>query len=851
MPLPSSSQPTSSTGSDGDLHRSAELALDLIHDLVANQADDGAWHQNTDSATLRYTCQALEALATLHLSSLGSAIENGINWLMNMDGSSNNPEDDSDALHLNPSRFKTLFKLGKTSDIYILSEFEELNRYVSDEGLIQRSMRNPLLATIIFTDCACHLEQRLAENPNLAWTLENGLNCIREHLGAWYESRNGLLSVDAIGDVSYAFDVLVRHRRIATKDEISKRIASEMLETIHLDQYEKQISSDALYSIIQLSTHFSDQPEVNEAILAFFRNLIHRLSTQRNLSHEQSVSTPLLLRALSTFYGEKFGIVIQSVLFERDRNSLSSQKQENLRLLEFPFVKAIRQHIAVDDLNWKPLTGGLSKETVYRATFNLRYSSPEEELSALRIFAQAQSLVIKVGKLESLRISIERYKQLSADVQSYFAKHAGEPILDETGANPSALLVLEDLTQHYDTMCNLFDQVDQRRLSLVHEEKIKRIVYLVTSNLFEIYATTRKKESDVTGSQIARLYLAKVEHHLNDISRTVPRLKNWFQGFQLGERRYSSILYYISKIESHRGKLKIPCLMLIHNDCHSRNIMLDLNSERFKLIDLDRLEYDGDYISDFAELVEDVAVFRFWFDENYRNYQRKEQILFPTNSDDPKATGNQVQYQPVTSHAVRIFQTALLDEIEKFARSLGDKTWKQRLWLATAVHILSLVDKHPNPKHSTALYVEAVQLLDELTRHLDGEIDLRPIPFTGQHFEPESNGVSPFSLPGLEMLRVLHQKLLHDSPDLIFRTKAGGAIVSYFKKGFSEPRMIIFGDRSPAQIQLACDVDDLQDPFGIAQQRRQDHTLNTIIPVKSDTLIENVLLLLDQVLRPS
>ncbi|MFN8446408.1 MAG: hypothetical protein U0175_36795 [Caldilineaceae bacterium] len=849
MPLPSSSQPTQITGTDSDLHRSAELALDLIHDLVANQAEDGAWHQHSDSATLRYTCQAIEALATLNLSSFGSAIDNGINWLMNMDGASNIREDDSDALYLNPSRFKTLFTLGKTNDPELLNEFEELTRYVSDEGLIQRSMRNPLLATIIFADCTCHLEHWLAENSNRVWTLENGLTCIREHLGAWHESRNGLLGVDDIGDVSYAFDVLVRHRRLAATDEISKCVANQMIKSLYSDK--KPLSSDALYSIIQLSTYFSHLPGVNEEITIFLKNLVHRFNTQRNPMPEQSGNSPLLLRALSTFYGAKFWEVIQGVLLERDRKLRSSQKQESLRLLESPFIKAIRQRIAVDELDWKPLTGGLSREKVYRATFNLRYSSPEEELSVPRIFAHAQSLVIKVGKPESLRGSIERYKQLPAEVQSHFAKHAGEPILDETNPTSSALLVLEDLTEHYDTLCNLLDQVDQKRLASIQEERIRKIVQLVTTNLFRIYSDTRSKDKDIIGSQITRLYLAKVEHHLNGISRAVPRFKDWFQGFQLEERRYNSILHYLSKIENQRGKLKIPGLMLTHNDCHSRNIMLDLNNERFKLIDLDRLGYDGDYISDFAELIEDVAIFRFWFDENYRNYQRSDLILFPSKSDEPRAIGNQIQYPGFTSLAVQKFQTALLDQIEEFAQSIGDRCWKQRLWLAAAVHLLSLVDKHPNPNQATVLYAESVQLLDELTRHLDGEAELRPIPFTGQHFEPESSGVSPFSQPGLEMLKTLHQKLLHDSPDLIFKTIASGAIVRYFKKGFSEPRMIIFGDKSPAQIQLACDVDDLYDPFGIAQQRRQDYTLNTMIQVKNDTPIENVLALLDQVLRPS
>lgn len=171
MPPPSSSQPDQITGTHSDLRRSAELALDLIHDLVANQADDGAWYQDIYSATLRYTCHALEALATLNLPSLGSVIDNGVNWLMNMDESLNIPEGDSAALRLNPSRFKTLFKVGKVQDIELLHEFEELNNYVSTEGLIQGVMLNPLLATIIFTDCASQLEHRLVENPDLAWNL--------------------------------------------------------------------------------------------------------------------------------------------------------------------------------------------------------------------------------------------------------------------------------------------------------------------------------------------------------------------------------------------------------------------------------------------------------------------------------------------------------------------------------------------------------------------------------------------------------------------------------------------------------------------------------------------------------
>ena len=83
--------------------------------------------------------------------------------------------------------------------------------------------------------------------------------------------------------------------------------------------------------------------------------------------------------------------------------------------------------------------------------------------------------------------------------------------------------------------------------------------------------------------------------------------------------------------------------------------MLDASLEHLKLIDLDNVDYDGDYIKDFALLIGDVCVFRFLVDEEYRFFLDREKICFVTISHERRVIENKIEYPTFISEAVRLF----------------------------------------------------------------------------------------------------------------------------------------------------------------------------------------------------
>ena len=147
--------------------------------------------------------------------------------------------------------------------------------------------------------------------------------------------------------------------------------------------------------------------------------------------------------------------------------------------------------------------------------------------------------------------------------------------------------------------------------------------------------------------------------------------------------------------------------------------MLDASLEHLKLIDLDNVDYDGDYIKDFALLIEDVCVFRFLFDDGYRFFLDRDKIRFVTISNERRVIENKIEYPTFTSEAVRLFQQHLLSRLEKHAQTIDDACWRQRLWLALASSLIYLASKQTDKLYATVLFTQAINLLDELLLHFD------------------------------------------------------------------------------------------------------------------------------------
>jgi hypothetical protein len=379
----------------------------------------------------------------------------------------------------------------------------------------------------------------------------------------------------------------------------------------------------------------------------------------------------------------------------------------------------------------------------------------------------------------------------------------------------------------------------------------------ISNGLCAIYDQTKRDDADFFGSQLSRLYMSEMERNLIRMCRPdkFPHLKSWLRGFWLGERKYRSIEYYLRKLESHQAKLKVSYLMLAHGDCHSRNIMLDGQLQRMRLIDLDNLENDGDYIKDFSLLLEDVCVFRFLFDEGYRLYLGNGAHRFVSYSTEPKLVENKIEYPPFSSEATRLFQQHLLNHLEAYARSIGDQTWRERLWLALATYLIFLVTKQTEKGYATVVYVEAVKLLDELVAHLDNEASLNRIPFPGEHpagVAPEG-GEDTRSRPAWyrtePVLAGLHDGVMALDPTIKCELTSSERVAQYFAADPQRPFAVLNGKKQPAMVLLACAPQTLDDPESLAQARETSSAFQTGLEISGEPDLSPTLNLIQQAFK--
>jgi hypothetical protein len=275
--------------------------------------------------------------------------------------------------------------------------------------------------------------------------------------------------------------------------------------------------------------------------------------------------------------------------------------------------------------------------------------------------------------------------------------------------------------------------------------------------------------------------------------------------------------------------------------------MLDDQRYQVKLIDLDNLDYDGDYVKDVALLLEDVCVFRFLFDDTYRFHLPRERIRFLSASPEHRVIQNEIDYPPLTSAAVRLFQECMLRHVESFALRIGDRSWKERLWLAMAVSLMFLVPKHEEKEQATVLYVEAVKLLDDLVAHLGGQSPLPELPFPGTHGpvrgaedEPQDRRPPYWEHKG-SRLAALHQGILALDPGIACEPDGSGLVGRYFSRGSARPFAVVDARKRPPILLLACTVHDLDDPVGLVHSLGPKSVFRAVLEMPEEVSTETAI----------
>jgi hypothetical protein len=192
--------------------------------------------------------------------------------------------------------------------------------------------------------------------------------------------------------------------------------------------------------------------------------------------------------------------------------------------------------------------------------------------------------------------------------------------------------------------------------------------------------------------------------------------------------------------------------------------MLDHACSQLKLIDLDRLSWNGDYIADLGNLLADVCVYRRVAQPQRDFGLPRDQIQFVTKAEAGTAE-NAARYPALGRPATLVFQQAILSSVLRFAEQIQDKSWKPRLFLASAAALFARIVFHTEKEVAAVLYGEAIRLMHELCRYLEHNQELPPllVPsawLTSSAAYPAGTGEVPDWVSGSSVLRELHEGLV-------------------------------------------------------------------------------------------
>jgi len=322
---------------DTDFEQDVELALYLVSFFKTSyDVNEGVWRGQDLLTTVRATCHALDVLHLLGFPILGAdLLETATTWLINLPGLDHVAAEEEERIRLYPSRFKTLISYGILGHHRVCTDFDDLHSHLSEDGLISDVMYRPLLATLIYVDCARMLAQAGALRSKWRSGLDRGLDAIMREAGLWHQDQkdySGRSKVWDIGDLSYAVDVLLRNDMLDVGDELVQAAYTRMCRQIEQQTWTEPISSDTLYCGIQLRAHFPDDPVAR----ASTQSLIHDIRVryqQVNLDRETDFFHALVLRLLCAHHGEALQQGLALLLMERYQQNLAfgwqSKEQED------------------------------------------------------------------------------------------------------------------------------------------------------------------------------------------------------------------------------------------------------------------------------------------------------------------------------------------------------------------------------------------------------------------------------------------------------------------------------------------------------------------------------------------
>lgn len=700
------------------LDRDAGLALLLLDFICASQdTETGAWPDADPQRTLRNVCHALEALYLLGSSSPAQGhLENGLAWLVNL---SEQPTDDGEAVghspRYHPSRFKTLAWLDHFKGERVREDFETLGCYWREDRL---DLTRPYLATLIYLDTLYWLDRRQQPFSRAARQRgEQGLMTMKRAMTTWAQHPNEPAPFHSWQELSYALDVLKRYGYL--EDEGLRRSLRDRLQQVVSPGH--RFNSEALYCAIQLLQHFREQPAACAPADELLTRLYTEYARKEEIAQQDFVFHCLVLRLLLTRHGTDLSRTIYARLFqmhqEADRHIRREQEQE----LRDELTALIGKQLRVEIRQARAVSGGMRAEKVYEVEFVVQLPGYAEGRNDMAYEARSGRLVVKRGRYADLSRAVEAYRHLPDGIRHLFANHGHDPIAISTPQGMRGYLVMEDLKDKQ-TLEAFLVGMDKIALLDRQRARLEGVLASLGEALRKVHGAEpfRRPRDGLPGDHLARLYLGPMENAGFLLSTQGPRLQLESQKWEYNGRSYQPLGHYLRVLAQNRHVriLRPPVIGLVHGDCHTRNIMVDLDELRVIFIDLDHMSHDGDYIDDYAILLEDACLYRYLRDPEQIGHISVEHIRYQRRRNVHNLVVDELSYRK--RNLPRHFQEAILPQIEQEARRMHDgEYWQPRLWLATAARLLRLAARVQVIPYAILLYAEAVRLLDELKAYLD------------------------------------------------------------------------------------------------------------------------------------
>ena len=707
-------------------------------------AGRGAWQAGDDRDTLRRTCHAVEVLHRLNFDAQSRQMtREGGDWLINMPFRDRLNPDERTAIHIYPSRFKTLAYLDRFDDDQVRDDFADLLRKEVN-GMLRNVTESDVLTTCITLDTLLTLERR---GQRRAVCSDDRFNAIvaalLQQFKAWKPNigkpakpaatahANGLskpamrrtvarCEIDNPRDLSYVLGLLLQINRSGLAALQVNRILGDLLATLR--QRDRARHSDivpSLYVALQLAEHFHGDEQVQAAIAALLRDVRDLYARPDAVRRWDLATHTLVLRLLLTLRDALSGDSLSHNIAAHLLHEAEQRRAIAQNTLDAELTAVIRERMLINLGAYEELSGGFTGDRIFRVPFHYWFPVPgyDGERHIQTGALPSTSLIIKRSTSDAFNKATTNYNLLPQRLRGYFVRQPAESQVFKSGLSSAYYLPMEDLADMR-TFYDIFNEMDQRAVGANQMRLLQTATEHICQVSFALFSESSDGATAFPGTQLARLYLSHIEKSLMRGMARVPWLKNLLAGFHVANQRYKGLDYYLAIINRHATMLQPHALGLAHGDFHARNIMVSARGDEVKLIDLDKLDWSGDYLADLGNLLTDICVYR-RVSEPDSDYGLPRADLSLSKSAEPGLAENALRYPPLGRPATVAFQGYALEQIAHFAEEIGDTSWKPRLWLAAATALIVRLGFHAEREVAAVLYGEAVRLLHELTRYLE------------------------------------------------------------------------------------------------------------------------------------